>query len=195
MWLSSTSTRNSKSIEMSAVNYERTHDAHCPITYKPLLELSCPVAFRDTPQHPYECDDLLRWLKTKPTNPMTNKEVDHCQPSFLEAIGPLAGIADQGPAITKPSGDTQKMTADSICWTLLVCHAALFVLVAADLLLFLAQEEFCGAGDVWTVIFAMGHWGWNAWHSYRKRQLAVVAALMLCAGMTNVSLYDVCVFV
>ena len=78
-----------------------------------------------------------------------------------------------------------------ICWT--VCHAALFVFVMADLLL--AQEEFRGAGDVWAVIFAIGHWGWNAWHSHRKRQLAVVAALMLCAGMTNVSLYDVCVFV
>ena len=168
---------------MSAVNYERTHDAHCPITYKPLLELSCPVAFRDTPQHPYECDDLLRWLKTKPTNPMTNKEVDHCQSSFLEAIGPLAGIADPGPAITKLSGGAKKMTADAICWT--VCHAALFVLVAADLL----AQEFRSAGDVWAFIFAIGHWGWNAWHIHRKRQLAVVAALMLCTGMTNVSLY------
>ena len=78
------------------------------------------------------------------------------------------------------------MTADAICWTL-VCHAALFVLVVADLL----AQEFRGAGDVWAVIFAIGHWGWNAWHKHRKLQLAVVAALMLCAGMTNVSLYDI----
>ena len=78
--------------------------------------------------------------------------------------------------------------AEAIYWT--VCHAALFVLVAADLL----APGFRGAGDVWAVIFAIGHWGpvwgwnvWQCWLIHRKLQLAVVAALMLCAGMTNVS--------
>ena len=158
---------------MSVVNYTGTNDAHCPITYKPLSELRCPVAFRDTPQHSYECDDLLRWLYTKSTNPMTNMEVDW-QSSFLEAIGPLAGIADPVTATAKLSADA-KMTAEAIYRT--VCH----VFVAADLL----AQEFRGAGDVLAVIFAISHWGWNAWHINRKLQLALVAALMLCAGMTN----------
>ena len=93
MWLSST--RISKNIQMSVVNYKGTNDAHCPITYKPLSELRSPVAFRDLPQQAYECNDLLRWLNTKSTNPMTNMEVDW-HSSFLEAIGQLAGIADPG---------------------------------------------------------------------------------------------------
>ena len=108
---------------------------------------------------------------------MTNMQVDW-QSSFLEAIGPLAGIADPVTAIAKLSADA-KMTAEAIYWTM--CHAALFVFAAADLF----AQEFRGAGDVLAVIYTIGHWGWNAWHINRKRQLALVAALMLCAGITN----------
>ena len=61
---------------------------------------------------------------------MTNMQVDW-QSSFLEAIGPLAGIADPVTAIAKLSADA-KMTAEAIYWTM--CHAALFVFVVTDLL-------------------------------------------------------------
>ena len=59
-----------------------------------------------------------------------------------------------------------------------------FVLAATNLL----APEFCGTGDVFAIIFAIGHWGWNAWRINGKQQLAFVAVFMLCAGVASMSL-------
>ena len=62
--------------------------AICPITHTPLAELELAVAFRELPQVPFECHDIVRWLHKTKINPVTNQEVTW-QSSCLELIGPL----------------------------------------------------------------------------------------------------------
>ena len=154
---------------MVPIHFTGSADSRCPITHKSLSELRCPVAFRDTPQHAYECDDLLHWLETKATNPMTNTEVHHWR-SLSEVIAPLAGITDPDLAFTK----LDAMVAEY--WT--ISHAALFLLVTTNVL----APNYRIFGDLFAIAFAIGHWSWNAWNVKGKRQLAFVAMLMLCAG-------------
>ena len=64
-------------------------DAVCPITLESLEHLKWPVAFRNNPRQPYECEALVKWLLKTRTDPVTRRPVVW-RVSALEVIAPLA---------------------------------------------------------------------------------------------------------
>ena len=58
------------------MEYQGDADAICPISLKTVIEINVPVAFREMPRQPYECTDLMTWLRKRPVNPTTNVYVE-----------------------------------------------------------------------------------------------------------------------
>ena len=157
----------------------------CPITYVPVDKLRQPVAFRCMPQHVYECDDLLEWLREKSVNPMTNLEVSW-RNSPLECIGPVAGMHD--PALVESkivlalNGDA--MQIEKILYNRWVqAHVVIFLLATTDIL----TQKYVFYGDCCAIGFALYHWLQNARAgSYTKKISLLTVVAMLLAGECTV---------
>ena len=162
---------------MNVVEYTGSADACCPITRVPLDELRQPVAFRDMPQHAYECDDLLEWLQVKLVNPLTNLEVLWWN-SPLEFIGPVAGMMDD-PGLVE-SKIILTLNGDAMQENLWVrVHAAVFLLATTDIL----TSQFVFYGDCAAIAFALGHWYKNVSTGSHVKKISFLTALStLLAG-------------
>ena len=63
----------------------------CPITLRPLHELSHPVAFKSRLDQPYELHAVCDWLELSCTNPLTGQAASVCD---LVAVGVGGDVAE-----------------------------------------------------------------------------------------------------
>jgi hypothetical protein len=163
------------------VKYTGSVEACCPITLVPFRELRTPVAFRDTPNYAYECDDLLEWLQTRPINPVTNLEI-WWYLSPLEVIGPVAGMTHEpglveSTIVLRLGGDAMPlMNVLSSHWFWL--HVLALLLAATNLITSLQSLFYVNCA---AIVFAVVHWYWNECSSRAKKLsfLTIISVLFI----------------
>jgi hypothetical protein len=72
------------------MKYTGTPDTVCPITFKPLDEITDPVVFICHPSQPYEAEALAQWLSVRTIVPHSNESCTWLR-TPAEIISPLAG--------------------------------------------------------------------------------------------------------
>ena len=169
------------------IQYTGSKDDCCPITCMPLTELRYPVSFRCASHQAYGCDDLLKWLQTKQTNPLTNLKVTW-ESSPLELIGPLAEITPTPSRVESKicfvlegSGDAMAAAAPfgaSTTKLWLGFHFSLFIIAISGIV----SNKYSGfVLQCLVILFAGSHWYYDAKKNGRikKLVLVVVAAVLL----------------
>ena len=68
------------------VVYTGYQDELCPITLNPFTELNHPAVILPDYGHPFELNELIRWLKMRKTNPRTNARLKW-RHSAAEVVG------------------------------------------------------------------------------------------------------------
>ena len=75
------------------VVYAGRRDELCPITLNPFTELNHPAVILPDQSHPFELNELIRWLKIRKTNPRTNERL-RWQHSAAEVVGIIESIGN-----------------------------------------------------------------------------------------------------
>ena len=166
------------------IQYTGSKDDCCPITCLPLTELRYPVSFRCASHQAYECDDLLKWLQAKQTNPLTNLKVTWGS-SPLELIGPLAEITPTPGRVESKicfvlegSGDAMA-AVKSITKLWLGFHISLFIIAISGIV----SAQYSGFVQCLVILFAGSHWYCDAKKNGRiKKLVLVVVAVVLLTG-------------
>ena len=177
------------------VKYTGSVEACCPITLVPFTELRAPVSFRDTPQHVYECEDLLQWLQIRPVNPATNLEISwHLSP--LEAIGPVAGMAGdpglvESTIVKHLDGDAMPLIRILSSHWFWIHVIMMFLLVTANII----ASQYLFYGDCLAIVFAVTHWYWNAGNSREKKLSFFTVISVLFVGKCQLPRKTIPIFI